>query len=185
MLMVKRGCFVLLVIVASACGAGQSTPSQPTPGPKFGPSTAAKSYADDYPYPNAVIDTVNPLWNFYYRECTDFLAWRMNKDTGTTSEPYFFTNGMSGGRWGNAENWDVNAIALGFVVDGSPTAGAIAQWHSSDLNDPSFPGHVAYVEQVNADGTIDVTEYNFHVNHGFGYRLNVPSAPRYIHVRHG
>jgi surface antigen len=175
------GVLLVLVGVAVAGCAGQSTPSQPsTSGP---PATSA--YADDYPYPSAVIDTVNPRWNFFYRECTDFIAWRMNRDGGTTSDPYFFTNNMSGGRWGNAENWDVNAQPLGFVVDHSPTVGAIAQWHPSELTDASFPGHVAYVERVNADGTIDVTEYNFRVNHGFGFRLSVPPAPRYIHVRRG
>src|SRR5439155_6588273 len=87
--------------------------------------SASRSYTDDYPFPTAVINTVNPRWNFFYRECTDFLAWRLNKDAGTTSEPYFFTNNMGGHQWSNAENWDMNAQQLNFVVDHSPAVGAI------------------------------------------------------------
>ena len=109
------------------------------------------------------------------------MAWKVNRDAGTTSPPYFFSNYMTGGHWGNAENWDTNAVTLGYRVDKVPAIGAIAHWNAADLANPSFPGHVAYVERVNSDGTVDVSEYNYSAAHGFGYRQNV-SAPRYIHV---
>ena len=145
--------------------------------------TSGRSYVDDYPYASENFNSADP-WLFYYRECTSFVAWRMNRDGRTTSPPFFFSNYMRGGHWGNAENWDDNAIALGFRVDQVPARGAIAHWNSTELANPSFPGHVAYVEAVNADGSVDVSEYNFRLAHAFGYRLNV-TAPRYIHVQDG
>ncbi|HUP91499.1 MAG TPA: CHAP domain-containing protein, partial [Solimonas sp.] len=137
----------------------------------------ARNYDDDYPYPNGQIDAVNYEWGFYFRECTDFVAWRMNRDAGTLSSPYAFTNKMRGGRWSDAANWESNAIALNIVVDHVPTPGAVAHWRAGELG----PGHVAYVERVNSDGTVDVSEYNYPNAHAFGFQLNV-SAPRYIHI---
>jgi surface antigen len=51
--------------------------------------------------------------------------------------------------WGNANTWDDYARLSGWTVSTHPIAGAIAQ---SDAM--SFLGHVAYVEAVNADGTM-------------------------------
>ena len=45
--------------------------------------------ADDYPYPNESYNNVDP-WQFYYRECTSFVSWRMNRDAGTINNNYSF-----------------------------------------------------------------------------------------------
>ncbi len=56
---------------------------------------------------------------------------------------------------GNAWEWYGNARAQGYPVGQTPRAGAImVTWESGW-------GHVAYVEQVNADGSWDVSEANF------------------------
>ena len=121
-------------------------------------------------------------WGFFNRECTSYVAWKMNQDAGTTSRPYFFSNSMRGGQWGNAGNWDSNAPKIGFLVDNHPAVGAIAQWEAADLK--SGPGgHVAYVEAVNADGSVNVSEFNYHLNHNFDIR-NTVRPPRFIHITH-
>ena len=107
----------------------------------------------------------------------------MNRDASTRIAPYFFRNDMKGdGRlWGNAGHWDENAVSLGYRVDQLPEVGAIAQWNSTDLANGGL-GHVAYVEMVNSDNSVDVSEYNHQLDHKFGYRLNI-SPPRFIHIQ--
>src|ERR1017187_6192471 len=141
---------------------------------------------DDYPYPNA--NTYNPTnptdpstidpWGFYHRECTSFVAWRMNRDAGTTNPPYYFSNYMRGDHWGNASNWVNNATALGFLVDAVPQIGAVAQWNATE--EPPY-GHVAYVEQINGDGSVNISEYNYSSPHGYGARSNRRPL-RFIHL---
>ncbi|MHB8736849.1 MAG: CHAP domain-containing protein, partial [Terriglobales bacterium] len=134
---------------------------------------------NDYPYASAVADTIDP-YDFYVRECTSFIAWRMNRDAGTVdpSHPSFF-NRMKGGHWGNAGNWSSNAALLNYLVDSNPQVGAIAQWGPNECIGCTF-GHVAYVEAVNSDGTVNVSEYNFLNSYAFDSRARV-SPPRFIH----
>ncbi|MDB4875473.1 MAG: hypothetical protein JWM41_1919 [Gemmatimonadetes bacterium] len=138
------------------------------------------NYVDDYPFPTqspALSDpyTVVAGQGFFYRECTSFVAWRLNRDAGTKNAPYFFTNHMGGGHWGDASTWIANAQSLHYTVNKSPAVGSVA-WFSY--------GHVAYVERVNGDGTVDVSEYNYHKDtnpHTYSARLGL-SADWYIHV---
>ena len=62
-----------------------------------------------------------------------------------------------GSNWGNATTWGSLARASGFVVDKTPRAGDVFQtsggWGGY--------GHVGYVERVNADGSIFVSEMNY------------------------
>lgn len=62
-----------------------------------------------------------------------------------------------GSNWGNATTWAALAIASGFSVDNSPRAGDVFQtsggWGGY--------GHVGYVEKVNGDGSILVSEMNY------------------------
>jgi surface antigen len=155
-----------------------STGTAPGPGP-FQPAIG-----DDYPYAGASPLNVDP-WNFYFRECVSFVAWRMNRDVGRTSAPWWFTNGMGGGHWGNAHEWDNNAGALGYAVNGTPAVGSVAQWNAGE-GGAGGAGHVAYVVGVNGDGSVTVEEYNFRVapnDHRYGVRYNV-HAPRYLHIVH-
>jgi hypothetical protein len=95
-------------------GGGTAIWMKPQPGGVVG---------DDYPYRNSTPDVVDP-WNFYTRECTSFVAWRMNHQYGIA-----FTNQMRGGHWGNANQWPANARNLGYAVNGSPSVGAIAEFN--------------------------------------------------------
>ncbi len=58
----------------------------------------------------------------------------------------------------NATAWDRDAEAAGMAVGTTPRARAIMVFHSSD--ESSWPGHVAYVDQVNPDGSVLITEEN-------------------------
>jgi surface antigen len=146
--------------------------------------------ADDYPYKNAVCAPTGKTtgscpnydwrvngaefdqWGFSFRNCTSFVAWRMN-----TTNAVGFTNGMRGGQWGNANHWDDNARTLGYAVNSTPARGAIAQ-----TDDGNF-GHVAWVDAVNGDGTVTVEDYNFAATGVYARRTVAASTYRYIHVQ--
>jgi surface antigen len=134
--------------------------------------------SNDYPWASNTPDTVNSNTHFYERECTDFVAWRMNRDTGNTNPAAFwFTDWMpnSGNRWGDASNWESHAQSLGYRVDTIPAVGAVA-WFSY--------GHVAYVESVNSDKTVNVSEYNYHLDYNYDTRSNVSNVAAFIHIVH-
>ena len=57
--------------------------------------------------------------------------------------------------WGDAKNWAAQAKASGFKVDNLPQKGAIFQ------TPLGVWGHVAYVERVNIDGSVFISEMNF------------------------
>jgi peptidoglycan hydrolase CwlO-like protein len=99
-----------------------------------------------------------------YRNCTDWVAWRV-KTTGG-----FVPSGL-----GNARNWDDRGPSYGFTVSSSPREGAAA------VSNYGYYGHVMYVEAVNGDGTITVSDYN---RAGTGkYDINVisPSGLRFVY----
>ena len=159
-------------------------------------------YVNDYPFQNAPYcpiatpppqcssDTLDP-YGFFYRECTSYAAWRMNRNAGTIDpkHPYFF-NAMDNKHWGIASNWSLNASRLGYAVGPTPQAGDIAQWADGQCGTPCKGGHVAYVEQVNQDGSIVVSEYNYPENKAVNHQFNVrPIAvgsrfypPNFIHI---
>lgn len=57
---------------------------------------------------------------------------------------------------GNGGQWVANAANQGFATGSAPRAGAIGEQ----------PGHVVYIESVNADGTVNISEMNY--NGGVG-----------------
>jgi surface antigen len=132
---------------------------------------------NDYPYPTENCNAGNPRWGgFYYRNCTDWVAWRLWNNDDIKD----FDNYMDGGHWGNAEHWDDNAPTVHYVVNHTPVVGSIAQWNATT----GMPvGHVAWVEAVNSDGSVNVAEYNFNTSCGYGTRSNV-RADNYIHPYH-
>ncbi len=56
---------------------------------------------------------------------------------------------------GNASTWKALAIRAGFSVGNTPQAGAVIWTPPRD-----YYGHVGYVESVNADGSVNVSEMN-------------------------
>lgn len=78
----------------------------------------------------------------YVCECVSYAGWKAYEYYGVAPA------------WGNAYSWDDGARAAGYRVDKNPAANTIGQVDG-------YPyGHVFWVESVNADGSINVTEYN-------------------------
>lgn len=104
------------------------------------PDTTGYPWANA-PFPNEISDP----WGMYQRQCVSYTAWKVWKSG--RHMPYW------GGR-GNANEWDDNARAAGIPVDGNPRVGDIA------VSNNGYYGHVMYVEAVNGDGTIYISQYN-------------------------
>lgn len=154
-----------MAVALSAMGCEPPAPvrsASPTPG------------VDDFPAAYAA-NTIDP-WQFYARYCTSFVAWRLNNNNQLA-----FTNGMGGGLFGNAGNWADNARILGYRVDSTPAVGAVAHWYGAEMPGSGGLGHVAWVLQVNGDGSVLVEEYNYF--YSLAYDQRVTSAPRYIHLK--
>ena len=62
-----------------------------------------------------------------------------------------------GGMWGNGRDWAISAMNAGYTVNGTPAVGSIMQ----SVSGGGGYGHVAYVEAVNSDGSIVLTEMNY------------------------
>lgn len=66
-----------------------------------------------------------------------------------------------GSFWGNANTWASNARASGYLVNGTPSAGAIL------VDQAGYFGHVAVVERVLPNGDVYITEMNNYAYGGF------------------
>lgn len=73
--------------------------------------------------------------------------------------------------WGNAGSWKQGAINAGWTVSSTPVPGAIG-WR---------PGHVVYVESVNPDGSITISENNYDWNGSTRTITISPSQYQYLY----
>lgn len=71
--------------------------------------------------------------------------------------------------WWNANNWDNAAARDGYRIDYHPTVGSIAQ------SDAGYYGHVAFVERVNSNGSLLVSEMNFSAGPGVLTYRTIPA----------
>ena len=136
--------------------------SPPIPVCKDAPQPPAQPgiKGDDYPYKNSQPDfDGGDRWQFYARECTSFVAWRINQLGVNFSNHMKGPNGTAG-TFGDGYTWAANARAIGYRVDNTPSVGAIA-YYGPNVSGAGSSGHVAYVAQVNGDGTIVIEEYNW------------------------
>lgn len=110
---------------------------------------------DDYPVRlrGAAQDSLVDPWSFYNRECTSFVAWRLNNDAGVDFHNYYL-----GVHWGNASNWKYAAGQVGILVDDTPQVGAVAWWAAGSAG--SSRGHVAWV-MGRTRSSITIEEYNY------------------------
>jgi hypothetical protein len=103
---------------------------------------------DLYDWGEYVNGVFQPYRNGYeYRNCTDYVQWK-ESTVGVTVPSNL----------GNGGQWYANAPA-------SEQSNTPQAWDAAVV--PGNPGHVAFVESVNPDGTITVSEYN-HDAHGNG-----------------
>lgn len=110
-----------------------------------------------YPSKWANSDYYNPpvdSWGMYARQCVSYTAWKVYQKNGYM--PYW------GGR-GNANQWPGNAVAAGIQTSSVPRAGSVGVIMAGQY------GHVVWVESVNPDGTINISQYNYYNAGGSGW----------------
>lgn len=103
-------------------------------------------------------DSVIDNWGMYNRECVSYTAFRVA--ASGRHMPYW-------GGVGNANQWDDNARAAGIPVDQNPQPGDVA------ISNSGYYGHAMYVESVNGDGTINISQYNASLNGTYSTRSNL------------
>lgn len=75
---------------------------------------------------------------------------------------------------GNANTWYSRAQQMGMATGSAPRAGAVGTTTRGSL------GHVVYVESVNADGSINISEMNYQ---GFGVKsYRTTSASEFLYI---
>ncbi|TPX02731.1 CHAP domain-containing protein, partial [Schumannella luteola] len=119
-------------------------------------ASGAKELGDDYPWATELSRSqgggLSPL-RYYVRECVDFVAWRLNRDAGSTHAPFKWDWSSLTPGGGSAHSWKSQWDKHGWPTSTTPAAGWVA-W---------FPGanHVAYVNSVLPDGSVLIEEYNW------------------------
>lgn len=108
---------------------------------------------------NRAQDSIIDSWGMYNRECVSYTAWKVFESG--RHMPYW-------GGHGNANQWDDNAIAMGMAVDRTPRAGDVA------VSNAGYYGHVMYVESVNDNGTINISQYNYDWNGTYSEIYGMP-----------
>lgn len=97
------------------------------------------------------------------RQCVSYTAWKILQTTDYAPR-----------WWGNANMWPASARAAGFSTGSTPRVGSVGIISAGQY------GHSVWVEAVNDDGTIDVSQYNFYNAGGSGWghysKMRVSSA---------
>jgi hypothetical protein len=103
---------------------------------------------------------VNDGLGFFQGQCVSWVAYRLNQRNGLA-----FSNWFRGQHWGSAVYWKKVAKGLGYKPDETPAVGAVG-WYAR--------GHVSYVEEVNSDGSIVISEMNIDGHNGFHFATVYP-----------
>lgn len=94
---------------------------------------------------NAPINAYVDNWGLYSRQCVSYTAWKV------WSTGRFVPHFMGAG---NANQWPTTAAKHGISNGSTPKVGSVA------IQYIGYYGHSMYVEAVNSDGTIVVSDYN-------------------------
>jgi surface antigen len=145
---------MVMLLVASGVAVVDASPAQAdTGGYPYATLNGPGTNPPGSFWANASGSGVNQATGYYYRNCTDYVAWKL-QSLGVSDAK---TRGL-----GNGGQWAANAAGrAGVSVSTTPTVGSAAI-KVSTTNDPW--GHVAFVEAVHSNGTITVSEYNWVVN---------------------
>jgi len=112
--------------------------------PNQTPSPAGGSWGCDEPQDNTLDN-----WGMYNRECVSYTAFKVAQTYGYM--PYW-------GGSGNAIEWIGDAQAAGITTSHTPKVHSVAIWNVGP------DGHAMWVEAVNPDGSIFVSQYNYSYN---------------------
>jgi peptidoglycan DL-endopeptidase CwlO len=78
------------------------------------------------------------------RQCVSYTAWKVGQRTGNF--PRY---------WGNANQWPSSARSAGYQTGSTPRANSVGVISAGAY------GHVVWIEAVNGDGTVDISQYNY------------------------
>jgi surface antigen len=137
--------------------------------------SGAKAKGDDYPWFAELSRNqgggLSPL-GYYYRECVDFVAWRLNRDAGSTQAPFKWTWSNLTPNGGDGHQWKAAWLAHGWPTGTTPKPGSVA-WFGNN--------HVGYVNGILNNGQVLVEEYNW-VPHAYSTRLINPGDAYYLYA---
>jgi surface antigen len=132
--------------------------------------SAVRQPGDDYPWRSAGY-SLSPL-GYYYRQCVDFVAWRLNRDAGVTQAPWKWTWSTLTPNGGDASQWQRAWIAHGWETSAVPVVGSVA-WFVGD--------HVAYVKAIEGDNVV-IEEYNGEASRAYAERtIPIASVGRFLY----
>lgn len=115
-----------------------------------------------YPYDGMSDPEIIDPWGFYTTECVSYAAWYWNVKL---NKPWHNTRPGHG----SAKYWSNLAHDQGYSVSQTPRVGAIISWTGGVY------GHVAIVESINSDGTLDISDYNY-IPHQYSYTKHIDPA---------
>ena len=137
--------------------------------------SGAKAKGDDYPWFAELSRNqgggLSPL-GYYYRECVDFVAWRLNRDAGTTSAPFRWTWSQLTPNGGDGRQWKSAWLAHGWATGTTPVPGSVA-WFGDN--------HVAYVNGILQNGQVLIEEYNW-TPHAYDTRVINATDAYYLYA---
>jgi surface antigen len=179
-------------VLATPPGTPPGTPGQPGAGQPAEPKPDKPEVWTGYPGTNTAHDTYGYPWpaapdcneasigsgcvndglGFFQGQCTSWVAFRVSQRNGVA-----FSNWYAGVHWGNASEWAKVAKGVDIATNKVPATGAIG-WYAR--------GHVSYVESVNTDGSIVISEMNIDGQNGFVVHTVYPGdaswPDKFIHV---
>lgn len=115
-------------------------------------------------------DTVLDDWGMYNRECVSYTAFRVAASG----------RNMPGWGWdsrGNANQWDDNARAARIPM----SYGGGAQPGDVAIKDSQPYGHAMYVESVNGNGTVNISQYNVNLDGRYSTNTISQAGLYFIH----
>ena len=150
--------------------AAASTASTPAPAAQ----TSSYTYTTGGGFPAVDPSYRAALNGGYFGQCTYYVFNRMAQ-VGTP---------IGHSMMGNAAEWPAYARSYGYSVSNSPSAGSAIVFQQGLAGaDPTY-GHVAFVEAVNADGSLYISEMNVQGLNVISYRtISASVAARATYIR--
>ena len=159
---------------AAASTASTSTASSSTSTPAPAAQTSSYTYTAGGGFPAVDPSFRASLNGGYFGQCTYYVFNRMAQ-VGTP---------IGHSMMGNAAEWPSYARSYGYSVSHSPSAGSAIVFQQGLAGaDPTY-GHVAFVEAVNADGSLYISEMNVQGLNVISYRtISASVAARATYIR--
>lgn len=114
-------------------------------------------------YSHSANGGVDPL-GYGCRQCVSYTAYKA-----------MAVHGVKPMWWGNANMWPASARARGFRTGRTPKANSVGVQYIG------YYGHVVWIDSINADGTLNISQYNYPVDGKWGQYSTMRISPSAIH----